>query len=158
VFCRCFLDVFSYLTGHRVQNSSGAHPASYLMGTRGYSGRGVKLTTHLHLVSRSKNSWGYTSTPQYTLMAWCSVKKITVTSLPLSYWHWFRFSNGCMKTFLFTTVDVEYDSGTHPSSCPLGTEDTSIKTTVTWIRPCLSSVIDIYLFVGYLSICITLRD
>jgi hypothetical protein len=34
----------------------------------------VKLTTHLHLVPRSKNEWSYTSTPQYTFMAWCSVK------------------------------------------------------------------------------------
>jgi hypothetical protein len=37
-------------------------------------GRGVELTTHLHLVPRSKNEWCYTSTPQYALMAWCSVK------------------------------------------------------------------------------------
>jgi hypothetical protein len=47
---------------HRVQNGPGAHPASYPMGTRssfpgggGGSSRGVKLTNHLHLVSRSKN-------------------------------------------------------------------------------------------------------
>jgi hypothetical protein len=40
----------------------------------GYSGRVVKLTTHLHLVPRSKNEWSYTSTPQYAFMAWCLVK------------------------------------------------------------------------------------
>jgi hypothetical protein len=45
---------------HRVQNGTGAHPASYPMGTRGSfpggkSSRGVKLTTHLHLVPKSKN-------------------------------------------------------------------------------------------------------
>jgi hypothetical protein len=34
----------------------------------------VKLTTHLHLVPRSKNEWRYTSTPQYAFMVWCSVK------------------------------------------------------------------------------------
>jgi len=28
-----------------------------------WSGRGVKLTTHLHLLPRSKNGWSYTSTP-----------------------------------------------------------------------------------------------
>jgi hypothetical protein len=44
---------------HGVQNGSGSHPASYPMCTRGSypgceSGRGVKLTTHLHLVPRSK--------------------------------------------------------------------------------------------------------
>jgi hypothetical protein len=40
----------------------------------GYSGRVVKLTTHLHLVPRSKNEWSYTSTPQYTFIRWCSDK------------------------------------------------------------------------------------
>jgi hypothetical protein len=33
--------------------------------------RGVRLTTHLHLVPRSKNEWSYTSTTQYGFMAWC---------------------------------------------------------------------------------------
>jgi hypothetical protein len=41
--------------------------ASYPMSTGalslGESFRGVKLTTHLHLVPRSKNAWSYTSTP-----------------------------------------------------------------------------------------------
>jgi hypothetical protein len=52
---------------HHYQTGSGAHPASYPMGTGGE--RGVKLTTHLHLVPRSKNEWSYTSSPQYVLMA-----------------------------------------------------------------------------------------
>jgi hypothetical protein len=52
---------------HCVQNGSGAHPASYLMGTRGSfpgskAAQGMKLTTHLHLVLRSRNAWSYTST------------------------------------------------------------------------------------------------
>jgi hypothetical protein len=64
---------------HCVQNGSGSHPASYPMGTRGSfpgskAARDMKLTTHLHLVLRSKNEWSYTSTPQYAFMAWCSVK------------------------------------------------------------------------------------
>jgi hypothetical protein len=63
---------------HHVQNSSGVHPASYPMGTRGsFPGgkvaRSMKLTTHLHLVLRSKIDWSYTSTPQYAFMAWCLV-------------------------------------------------------------------------------------
>jgi len=33
----------------------------------GKSGRGVRLTTHLHLVLRSKNEWGYTFTPPLRL-------------------------------------------------------------------------------------------
>jgi hypothetical protein len=61
-----------------VKTSSGAHIASYPMGTRGSFpggsiGRGVKLTTHLHLVPRSIVC-SYTSNPQYTSMACCSVK------------------------------------------------------------------------------------
>jgi len=36
--------------------------------------RGVKLTTHFHLMPRSKNAWSYTSTSQYAFMAWCLVK------------------------------------------------------------------------------------
>jgi hypothetical protein len=35
---------------------------------------GVKLTTHLSLVPRSKNEWSYISTPHYALIEWCSVK------------------------------------------------------------------------------------
>jgi hypothetical protein len=35
----------------------------------------VKLTTHLHLLPKSKNEWSYTSIPQYTFMAWFSVKR-----------------------------------------------------------------------------------
>jgi hypothetical protein len=47
------------------QTSSGAHPASCTMGTRGSfpgvnRGRGVTLTTHPHLVSGSR-MWSYTS-------------------------------------------------------------------------------------------------
>jgi hypothetical protein len=61
-----------------VPTVSGAHPASYPMDTvvpsTGRAGRGVRLTTHLLLLLRSKNAWRYTSTPQYIFMAWCLVK------------------------------------------------------------------------------------
>jgi hypothetical protein len=55
-----------------VQTDSGSHPACYPMDTigsnfRGYSGRGVKLTTHLHLVSRSKIVELYLHSPIYLL-------------------------------------------------------------------------------------------
>jgi hypothetical protein len=45
----------------------------------------VKLTTHLHLVPRSKNAWSYTSTPQYAFIAWCLVKKSPGTTLPFTF-------------------------------------------------------------------------
>jgi hypothetical protein len=44
---------------------------------------GVKLTTHLHLVSRSRMC-GAIQFPQYAFTAWCSVKS-TGTTLPLPY-------------------------------------------------------------------------
>jgi hypothetical protein len=72
---------------HRVQNGSGAHPASYLMGARGpFPGvkrPGCEMTTHLHLIPRLESEWRYTFTLQYAFMAWCSVKKSTGTILPL---------------------------------------------------------------------------
>jgi len=53
---------------HRVQTGSKAHPASYSMDTSGsFSGRGVKLTTHIHLVPRSHNERSYTSIPPIRL-------------------------------------------------------------------------------------------
>jgi hypothetical protein len=55
-----------------VQTDSGAHPASYPMGTVVLSpgvkrGRGVTLTTHPHLVSRLSISGSYTSSPAMCL-------------------------------------------------------------------------------------------
>jgi hypothetical protein len=57
-----------------VQTSSEAHPASYPMGTEVLSrgvkrGRGVTLTTHLHLVPKSILSKGYISSPLVVSMA-----------------------------------------------------------------------------------------
>jgi hypothetical protein len=64
---------------HRVQTSSGAHRASYPVGTRD-SFLGVKRpgreAGHSHPSSAEvKNAWSYTSTPQYAFTAWCSVIK-----------------------------------------------------------------------------------
>jgi hypothetical protein len=54
---------FSFL--HSVQTDSETHPASYPMGT-GSIGRGVKLTTHLHLMVRSRKVQHYL--PPYVFM------------------------------------------------------------------------------------------
>jgi hypothetical protein len=58
-----------------VQTGSGAHPASYPMGTEGLSpgvkrGWGVTLTTHPHLVPRLIMSRNYTSSPPCASMAY----------------------------------------------------------------------------------------
>jgi hypothetical protein len=62
---------------HDFQTCTGAHPASYPMGARdscGQNGQGVKLTTHLHLVRRSRMHGAVPPLLQYVFMAWCSVK------------------------------------------------------------------------------------
>jgi hypothetical protein len=60
---------------HRVQNGSGAYPASYPMGTRGsFPGGKAAGAWSWPLVPRSKNEWNYTSTPEYAFMTWCLVK------------------------------------------------------------------------------------
>jgi hypothetical protein len=63
---------------HRIQTGSGAHPASYPMGTRGsfLGGKAAgacTLTTHLHIVPRSRMR-GAIPPLQYAFMAWCSVE------------------------------------------------------------------------------------
>jgi hypothetical protein len=63
---------------HRVQNNSGAHSASYPMGTRvsfPVVKRPERETDHSPPSSvEVKNAWSYTSTSQYVFMAWCLVK------------------------------------------------------------------------------------
>jgi len=65
-----------------VQNGPEAHPASCTRGTRsllrGLCGRGVALTTHLHLVPRLKKEYSYTSTPHLDLY------DVTGRNLPLT--------------------------------------------------------------------------
>jgi hypothetical protein len=48
----------------------------------GQSGRGVKLTTHLHLVPRSKMRRAIPPLPQYVFMAWFLVKHKVNFTLP----------------------------------------------------------------------------
>jgi len=56
---------------HRVQTGSEAHPASYPMDSReSFPGGDMKLTTHLHLVLRSRIHGAILPLPQYAFMAW----------------------------------------------------------------------------------------
>jgi hypothetical protein len=63
---------------HRVQTGSGAHPASCPMGNSGtFPGvkRQQREADHSPPSSAEvKNALRYTALPQYTLLAWCSVK------------------------------------------------------------------------------------
>jgi hypothetical protein len=57
-----------YNLDDRIQTGSGVHPASYAMGTGG-SFRGVKLTTHLHIMPRLRMRGAIPPLPQYVFMA-----------------------------------------------------------------------------------------
>jgi len=55
---------------HRVHTGTGAHPASYPMGTRG------SFADHSPPSSAEvNNEWSCTSTSQYASMAWCLIKQ-----------------------------------------------------------------------------------
>jgi hypothetical protein len=66
----------NYSLHHRVQNGSGAHPASYPMGTRGsFPGGKAAGAWSWPLTSICQRmSGGIHPLTQYAFMAWCSVK------------------------------------------------------------------------------------
>jgi hypothetical protein len=74
---------------HRVQIGFGFHPDSYQWVPGALSlevKRPEREADHPPPSSAEvKNAWIYTSTPQYTFMAWCPVKKSTGTTLSLSF-------------------------------------------------------------------------
>jgi hypothetical protein len=70
-----------------VQTGSGAHPASCTLGTGGHfpglkRGLGVTLTTHPHLVMRSRMSRSYTSSPPSAFMAYSGTVLAEVGKTP----------------------------------------------------------------------------
>jgi hypothetical protein len=74
---------FLIFSNHHVQTGSGSHPASYPVGSGDFpwrwNGRGVKLITHLHLVSRLKMRGAY---KDYVFMAWYLVKHRDYFTVP----------------------------------------------------------------------------
>jgi hypothetical protein len=71
-------EAWNFSLHHRVQNGSGAHPASNqwvpVALSRGVRGRGVKLTAHLHLLLRSRMRGAILPVPLYVFVAWWLVK------------------------------------------------------------------------------------
>jgi hypothetical protein len=76
---------------HCVHTSSGPHPASYPVGTRGsYLGvkrPGREADHSFPSSAKVKNMWSYTSPPQYASMSWCSVMKVAQGQLYLYLYH-----------------------------------------------------------------------
>jgi hypothetical protein len=96
-------------------------PSLLSNGHWGWSDLGVKLTTHLHLVPRSRMRGAIHPVPQYTFMAWYSVKKSTGTTLPLTILRlalYLSFRNG-----------VCWNGGKAPPTLNLGTKSL-------WKEPC----------------------
>jgi hypothetical protein len=84
-------------------------PSSLLSnGYWGKSGAGVKLTTHLLLVPRSRTRGAITPLPQNAFMAWCLVKHRELTLLCFIY-NW-------MSSFYATDTSNEKS---HPSKLKL---------------------------------------
>jgi hypothetical protein len=70
----------------------------------GFSGRGVKLTTHLHLLPRSNNEWSYTSTPPKRLHGVVlSLKKKAQGQL---YFYLWQFRNRCLHSYFPNTIKM----------------------------------------------------
>jgi hypothetical protein len=98
-------DFFSSLC---VQIGSGAHPASCTMGTGGLSlgvkrGRGVTLTTHPHLVPRSRMSRSYTSTAPKRLQRVAGLLYLLQCVKP---YRSFFLKNVISSVWAMTVVDV----------------------------------------------------
>jgi hypothetical protein len=82
-----------------VQTGSGVHPASCPMGTGDHSlgvkrGRGVTLTTHPHLVPRSRMSRSYTSSPPQA-PPW----RVSGTALPFDIYSHIKVMSCCVRSF-----------------------------------------------------------
>jgi hypothetical protein len=75
------LRIFLFTTASRTALAPTQPPIQWVLGalSLGESGRGVKLTTHLHLVPRSKNAWSYTSAPPIrfrgVVLSWKKAKR-----------------------------------------------------------------------------------
>jgi hypothetical protein len=76
---------FFFCLFHAVQTGSGAQPTSCLAGTRSVHEfkRPGSVVHHLYISSTEvKNSWSYTSTPLYNLIAWRVIKHRHNSALP----------------------------------------------------------------------------
>jgi hypothetical protein len=76
------LGIFLFATASRMSIVPTQPPIQWVAGafSLGQSDGGVKLTTHLHLVPRSKNEWRYTSTPPIRLHGVVLSKSTRITS------------------------------------------------------------------------------
>jgi hypothetical protein len=79
------LGIFLFTTDPRPVLGPTQPPIQWVSGalSLGVKRPGRKADYSAASSSEVKNAWSYTSTPQYTIMAWCSVKKSTGTTLPL---------------------------------------------------------------------------
>jgi hypothetical protein len=112
-----------------VQTGSGAHPASCTMGTGGpfpgaKRGRGVTLTTHPHLVPRSRMSRSYSSSPPPQvpsrrvagLLCFFALLRVPVKTISVNLETTETTKNGS-HTFIFCK-EIAITKVTRPKHCP----------------------------------------
>jgi hypothetical protein len=83
------LVIFLFTTSSRLALRPTQSPMQWVPGTLslGLKRPGREANNSILSSAEVKNAWGYTSIPQYALMAWCSVKKQrTGTTLPLLFY------------------------------------------------------------------------
>jgi hypothetical protein len=81
----------------------------------GLNGRGVKLTTNLHLVPRSRMRGAIPPLPQYTFMAWCLIKRRDFTlKLPLRLTKYHAMKSYCVEVLLHAYLHLGARWGENP--------------------------------------------
>jgi hypothetical protein len=98
-----------FLLLHNVQTDSGVHPAFYSMGTcvlPGSGGRGMKLTTHLHLESTLGIRGAVPPLPLCAFMTW--TRTTLHLSLPLFLTNYFAINSNKSCTFSSSELLLMY--------------------------------------------------
>jgi hypothetical protein len=87
VLCPVGLRIFLFTTESRTALEPTQPPIQWVPGafSLGVKRQGCEADHPPHLVSRLKNAWSYTSTPQYAFMAWCLVKHRDNFTFPLTF-------------------------------------------------------------------------
>jgi hypothetical protein len=112
------LGIFLFTTASRPALGPIQPPIQWAPGALS-SGRGVKQTTHLHLVPRSRMSGATPPLPQYAFIAWCSVKAQRRLHLYLRKtgcdgMDYIQFGQECVQQRSFVITAMKLQSA-HPS-------------------------------------------
>jgi len=95
--------IFFFSIRHCVQAGSGVHTASYTMGSEGsYPGGKAPGASSVEV----QNTWNDTSTPQYSLMAWCLVNPRDKFTLPSLFYRMCDYGSSVTREDELETLKV----------------------------------------------------